>query len=170
MREHGENEKWLKVHAQACKFCCVFSLVQNFPFSVMSINMTRIALQVLREEALSKWVAAAQCDCVSCGVSSAVFPHYERTPTPLSAHFHPRECNRRQQVVGVLNEFYVATYLHLFQLWKTQQKTIADSGFVLKGKKIYIFITSFSSFTKNNNLKFQFIQQIIQCLKITINV
>ncbi|KAG7248397.1 hypothetical protein CRUP_029666, partial [Coryphaenoides rupestris] len=26
----------------------------NFPFSVMSINMTRIALQVLREEALSK--------------------------------------------------------------------------------------------------------------------
>uniref|UniRef100_A0A3Q3WQR1 ELMO domain-containing protein n=1 Tax=Mola mola TaxID=94237 RepID=A0A3Q3WQR1_MOLML len=67
---------------------------QNFPFSVMSINMTRIALQVLREEALS-------------------------------------ECNRRQQVVGVLNEFYVATYLHLYQLWKTQRKTIADSGFVL---------------------------------------
>uniref|UniRef100_A0A096LU79 ELMO domain containing 3 n=1 Tax=Poecilia formosa TaxID=48698 RepID=A0A096LU79_POEFO len=71
---------------------------QNFPFCVMSINMTRIALQVLREEALSK------------------------------------ECNRRQQVVGVLNEFYVATFLHIYQLWKTQQKTIADSGFVLKGK------------------------------------
>ncbi|KAF3851074.1 hypothetical protein F7725_012846 [Dissostichus mawsoni] len=53
---------------------------QNFPFSVMSINMTRIALQVLREEALSK------------------------------------ECNRRQQVVGVLNDFFVATYLHLYQL------------------------------------------------------
>ncbi|KAG7270629.1 hypothetical protein CRUP_010924, partial [Coryphaenoides rupestris] len=68
----------------------------NFPFSVMSINMTRIALQVLREEALSK------------------------------------ECNRRQQVVGVLNEFYVATYLHLYQLWKSQQKTISDSGYVLK--------------------------------------
>lgn len=48
--------------------------------------------------------------------------------------FHTRECNRRQQVVGVLNEFYVATYLHLYQLWKTQNKTIADSGFVLKGK------------------------------------
>lgn len=29
-------------------------LPQNFPFSVMSINMSRIALQVLREEALSK--------------------------------------------------------------------------------------------------------------------
>lgn len=32
----------------------VCALLQNFPFSVMSINMTRIALQVLREEALSK--------------------------------------------------------------------------------------------------------------------
>ncbi|CAL8249940.1 unnamed protein product [Boreogadus saida] len=74
---------------------------QNFPFSVMSINMTRIALQVLREEALSK------------------------------------ECNRRQQVVGVLNEFYVATYLHLFQLWKTQQKTISDSGYVLKEVELF---------------------------------
>ncbi|KAI4820157.1 hypothetical protein KUCAC02_028143 [Chaenocephalus aceratus] len=74
---------------------------QNFPFSVMSINMTRIALQVLREEALSK------------------------------------ECNRRQQVVGVLNDFYVATYLHLYQLWKTQQKTIVDSGFVLKEVELF---------------------------------
>ncbi|XP_051924080.1 ELMO domain-containing protein 3 [Hippocampus zosterae] len=73
----------------------------NFPFSVMSINMTRIALQVLREEALSK------------------------------------ECNRRQQVVGVLNEFYVATYLHLYQLWKTQQKTIADSGYVIKEVELF---------------------------------
>ncbi|XP_061674295.1 ELMO domain-containing protein 3 isoform X1 [Syngnathoides biaculeatus] len=74
---------------------------QNFPFSVMSINMTRIALQVLREEALSK------------------------------------ECNRRQQVVGVLNEFYVATYLHLYQVWKSQQKTIADSGFVIKEVELF---------------------------------
>lgn len=61
-----------------------------------------------------------------------------------------RECNRRQQVVGVLNEFYVATYLHLYQLWKTQQKTIADSGYVIKGKDevtciliYYVFIALF---------------------------
>lgn len=74
---------------------------QNFPFSVMSINMTRIALHALREEALSK------------------------------------ECNRRQQVVGVLNEFYVATFLHLHQLWKSQQKTISDSGFVLKEVEMF---------------------------------
>ena len=37
----------------------------------------------------------------------------------------------------MLNEFYVATYLHLFQLWKTQQKTISDSGYVLKGTGHY---------------------------------
>lgn len=47
-----------------------------------------------------------------------------------------RECNRRQQVVGVLNEFYVATFLHLYQLWKSQQKTVSDSGFVLKGNSL----------------------------------
>ncbi|XP_018617949.1 ELMO domain-containing protein 3 [Scleropages formosus] len=69
---------------------------QNFPFIVMSINITRIALHALREEVLTK------------------------------------ECNRRQQVVGVLNEFYVAAFLQLFLVWKTQQKTISDSGFVLK--------------------------------------
>lgn len=93
----------------------------------MSINMTRIALQVLREEALSKW-------------DSYLLLFFKIIPSSevcLSRHplcfVHTRECNRRQQVVGVLNEFYVATYLHLYQLWKTQQKTIADSGFVLKG-------------------------------------
>ncbi|KAJ8005905.1 hypothetical protein DPEC_G00122750 [Dallia pectoralis] len=74
---------------------------QNFPFCLMSINMTRIALHALREEALSK------------------------------------ECNRRQQVVGVLSEFYVATFLHLYQLWKSQQKTISDSGFVLKEVELF---------------------------------
>nr|XP_014344417.1 PREDICTED: ELMO domain-containing protein 3 isoform X3 [Latimeria chalumnae] len=69
---------------------------QNFPFCVLSINITRIAIQALREECLSK------------------------------------ECNRRQQVVGVLNDFYIATFLYLYQLWKSQHKTISDSGFVLK--------------------------------------
>lgn len=75
--------------------------VQNFPFCVMSINMTRIALHALREEVLSK------------------------------------DCNRRQQVVAVLNDFYVATFLHLYQLWKNQQKTISDSGHVLKEVELF---------------------------------
>ncbi|XP_048369287.1 ELMO domain-containing protein 3 isoform X1 [Sphaerodactylus townsendi] len=70
--------------------------MQNFPFCVMSINITRIVIQVLREERLS------------------------------------RECNRRQQVIAVLNDLYVAIFLRLFNIWKTQQKTISDSGFVLK--------------------------------------
>jgi len=62
----------------------------------------------------------------------------------LSVFVHVRECNRRQQVVGVLNEFYVATYLHLFQLWKTQQKTIADSGFVLKGRETDLILPTWN--------------------------
>ncbi|XP_067401898.1 ELMO domain-containing protein 3 isoform X2 [Emydura macquarii macquarii] len=69
---------------------------QNFPFCVMSVNITRIVVQALREERLS------------------------------------RECNRRQQVIAVLNDLYVATFLRLYSIWKTQQKTISDSGFVLK--------------------------------------
>ncbi|XP_059497046.1 ELMO domain-containing protein 3 isoform X2 [Stegostoma tigrinum] len=74
---------------------------QNFPFCLMSINITRITIQALREECLSK------------------------------------ECNRRQQVIGVLNDFYVAAFLHLYQIWKTQHKTISDSGFVLKGVEMF---------------------------------
>lgn len=30
--------------------------IQNFPFSVMSINITRIALQILRTGKINKWV------------------------------------------------------------------------------------------------------------------
>ncbi|XP_059515279.1 ELMO domain-containing protein 3 isoform X2 [Myotis daubentonii] len=71
--------------------------IQQFPFCLMSVNITRIAIQALREECLS------------------------------------RECNRQQKVIPVVNSFYAATFLHLAHVWKTQQKTIADSGFVLKG-------------------------------------
>ncbi|XP_043938165.1 ELMO domain-containing protein 3, partial [Protopterus annectens] len=70
---------------------------QNFPFCAMSINITRITIQTLREECLNK------------------------------------ECNRRKQVVGVVNDLYVAAFLHLYHIWKTQNKTISDSGLVLKG-------------------------------------
>lgn len=44
-----------------------------------------------------------------------------------------RECNRRQQVIAVLNDVYAATFLQLYRVWKSQHKTIADSGFLLKG-------------------------------------
>uniref|UniRef100_A0A8B9VC51 ELMO domain containing 3 n=1 Tax=Anas zonorhyncha TaxID=75864 RepID=A0A8B9VC51_9AVES len=69
---------------------------QNFPFCIMSVNITRIVLQALREECLS------------------------------------RECNRRQQVIAVLNDVYAAAFLQLYRVWKSQHKTIADSGFLLK--------------------------------------
>ncbi|NXI64721.1 ELMD3 protein, partial [Anseranas semipalmata] len=71
-------------------------LLQNFPFCIMSVNITRIVLQALREECLS------------------------------------RECNRRQQVITVLNDLYAAAFLQLYRVWKSQHKTIADSGFLLK--------------------------------------
>ncbi|NWH70585.1 ELMD3 protein, partial [Piaya cayana] len=72
------------------------TLLQSFPFCLMSVNITRLVIQALREECLS------------------------------------RECNRRQQVITVLNDLYVATFLQLYRLWKWQHKTIADSGFVLQ--------------------------------------
>uniref|UniRef100_A0A8B9F4W7 ELMO domain-containing protein n=1 Tax=Amazona collaria TaxID=241587 RepID=A0A8B9F4W7_9PSIT len=71
-------------------------LLQEFPFGIMSVNITRIVLQALREERLS------------------------------------RECNRRQQVIAVLNDLYAAAFLRLYRTWKGQHKTIADSCFLLK--------------------------------------
>ncbi|NXS70558.1 ELMD3 protein, partial [Pandion haliaetus] len=71
-------------------------LLQNFPFCIMSVNITRIVIQALREERLS------------------------------------RECNRRQQVIAVLNDLYAAAFLQLYRVWKWQHKTVVDSGFLLK--------------------------------------
>ncbi|XP_006866670.1 PREDICTED: ELMO domain-containing protein 3 [Chrysochloris asiatica] len=73
---------------------------QQFPFCLMSVNITRIAIQALRE------------DCLT------------------------RECNRQQKVIPVVNSFYAATFLRLAHVWRTQQKTISDSGFVLKDLEV----------------------------------
>ncbi|NXK00600.1 ELMD3 protein, partial [Corythaixoides concolor] len=70
--------------------------LQNFPFCIMSVNITRIVIQALREECLS------------------------------------RECNRRRQVIAVLNDVYAAAFLRLYRLWKWQHKTVADSDCLLK--------------------------------------
>lgn len=48
-------------------------------------------------------------------------------------YYNFRECNERLQVIEVLNEFYVAVFFHLLNIWTSQHKTIKDSGFVLKG-------------------------------------
>lgn len=74
--------------------------IQQFPFCLMSVNITRIAIQALRE------------DCLS------------------------RECNRQQKVIPVVNSFYAATFLRLAHVWRSQQKTISDSGFVLKDLEV----------------------------------
>ncbi|XP_008838478.1 ELMO domain-containing protein 3 isoform X1 [Nannospalax galili] len=74
--------------------------IQQFPFCLMSVNITCIAIRALREECLS------------------------------------RECNRQQKVIPVVNSFYAATFLHLAHVWRTQQKTILDSGFVLKDLEV----------------------------------
>ncbi|NXH04711.1 ELMD3 protein, partial [Loxia leucoptera] len=71
-------------------------LLPNFPFCIMSVNITRIVIQALQEERLS------------------------------------RECNRRQQVIGVLNDLYAAAFLRLSRLWEQQHGTVANAGFFLK--------------------------------------
>lgn len=43
-----------------------------------------------------------------------------------------KECNRRHDVIGVVNDFYVGLYLQLYKVWKGQGKTISDSGYVIK--------------------------------------
>ncbi|NXO04561.1 ELMD3 protein, partial [Rhinopomastus cyanomelas] len=70
--------------------------LQNFPFCLMSVNITHIVVRALRDDRLS------------------------------------RECNRRQQVLAVLNDVYAAAFLQLGRVWRRQHKTIADAGAVLK--------------------------------------
>ncbi|KAK7021789.1 ELMO domain-containing protein 3 [Halocaridina rubra] len=73
----------------------------QFPLMVLSINVTRISLQTLREGYLNK------------------------------------ECNCRSNVRHVLNEFYVAVMFHIYYIWKTECKTIKDSGFLIKDAEAY---------------------------------
>ncbi|XP_063997257.1 ELMO domain-containing protein 3 isoform X5 [Pogoniulus pusillus] len=73
---------------------------QSFPFCIMSVNITHMVLQALRQERLC------------------------------------RECNRRGQVIAVLNQLYAAAFLRLYHLWKGQNKTLADSNALLKELEI----------------------------------
>ncbi|NWY34063.1 ELMD3 protein, partial [Pheucticus melanocephalus] len=81
---------------QALPNAGIVVVFQNFPFCIMSVNITRIVIQALQEERLS------------------------------------RECNRRQQVIGVLNDLYAAAFLRLSRLWEQQHGTVANAGFFLK--------------------------------------
>ncbi|NWI84559.1 ELMD3 protein, partial [Pitta sordida] len=69
---------------------------QNFPFCLMSVNITRMVVQALREKRLS------------------------------------RECNRRREVLAVLNELHAAAFLRLARLWRQRHGTLQDAGLFLK--------------------------------------
>ncbi|NXM77564.1 ELMD3 protein, partial [Serilophus lunatus] len=81
---------------ELCHNTGILVLFQNFPFCIMSVNITRIVIQALREERLS------------------------------------RECNRRQQVIGVLNDLHAAAFLRLSRLWRQRRGTVAEAGSFLK--------------------------------------
>uniref|UniRef100_T1JJM1 ELMO domain-containing protein n=1 Tax=Strigamia maritima TaxID=126957 RepID=T1JJM1_STRMM len=43
-----------------------------------------------------------------------------------------KECNRKKNVILVVNEFYVGIFLHLYNIWSKNNVTIESSGFILK--------------------------------------
>jgi len=83
--------------------------IQNFPFCVMSINITRIALQILREEKLNKECnnQQKQHNKYQKGISNSI-------------------------VYSVFQDIYNAIFYKIYTLWQSGNKTMADSGFVLK--------------------------------------
>ncbi|XP_075231879.1 ELMO domain-containing protein 3-like isoform X2 [Lycorma delicatula] len=48
-----------------------------------------------------------------------------------------KECNNRHSVLQVLNLFYTAVMNYIFTIWVNEQKTIKDSGYLLKDAEKY---------------------------------
>ncbi|NWR61227.1 ELMD3 protein, partial [Bucorvus abyssinicus] len=88
---HRRTTGWLRLEKP---------LELTFPFCIMSVNITRLVLQALREDRLC------------------------------------RECNRRQQVLAVLNRLYAAAFLQLYRVWKGQRQTLADCDRLLKALEL----------------------------------
>ena len=59
---------------------------------------------------------------------------------PLNSEFNLcsfsyfRQIIQENSVWSALNFFYVAVLFQIYKIWKTEYKTIKDSGYVLKGK------------------------------------
>jgi len=87
--------------------------MQNFPFSVMSINVTRIALQVLREGKLNK-----ECN--------------RRLKSSRKSSRYTEEGDVPCVVYEVFQQMYVSVYTRIYNIWKNEYKTMADSGYVMK--------------------------------------
>jgi len=108
------------------------SETQNFPLAVMSINLTKVALDALRRGQLNRFVQFL--DGVEMTMSQCSYL--------LIDVLCFRECNSRGSVVTVLNDFYSAVFCHTFLIWTQQHKTIVDAGHILKGKKSFCAIYS----------------------------
>lgn len=68
-----------------------------------------------------------------------------------------RLCNKREDLVSLVNDVFVASYYKVYHIWKNQNKTIVDSGFVLKDvenqlrKSPQNLIKDLEEFLKNPN-------------------
>ena len=52
----------------------------------------------------------------------------------LRAGMLNKTANKLGDIISVFHDFYMACYLHLYLIWKEGNKTIHDSGYVVKGK------------------------------------
>jgi len=84
--------------------------IQNFPFSVMSINITRIALQILRTGKINK-----ECN-------------HQMKHQQKSKQYR----NDDLVVYEVFQELYEAIFYKIFTIWKNEGKTMTESGFVIR--------------------------------------
>lgn len=57
--------------------------------------------------------------------------------------FQCRECNKKMNVFQVTNDFYAGIFLRLYIIWREQNKTVMDSGFVIKGELLFFKFSLF---------------------------
>ena len=102
---------------------------QDFPLMVLSINVTRIALHALRDDLLVRYLKSELI--TDCKLRSFCLFIFDILITLNSKY---RQCNQDDDLWQTFNFFYVAIMYHIFHIWKTRNKTIQDSGYVLQGK------------------------------------
>ncbi|KAG1679881.1 ELMO domain-containing protein 3 [Nymphon striatum] len=83
--------------------------VQNFPFALVSINISSFVLQALRNNTLNK-----------------TLNKYDNLKEDKILNFFMEVC-----------QFHAAVFWYFCKIWKEQGKTMADSGFVLDDLKKY---------------------------------
>jgi len=96
------------------------SQTQEFPLMVLSLNVTRIVLHLLRDGLLDK------------------------------------QCYKDDDAWCAVNSMYAAVLFNIYHVWKSQHKTISNSGFVLKDAEENArrhpdkLLTDFGAFLKEN--------------------